>query len=107
MRCRRLAQSSRSVFGDDGPGPVEVIVETDADDLLAEGCRGAENNRKGGCRNGYRAPAEIDIEILDLDAPVRRQHRLGAGPRGPTGTEARRSAIGAKRCVGNAAPRNI
>ena len=39
---------SRLVFGDDRAGPVEVIVQTDADKLLAEGSGGIEHDGRNG-----------------------------------------------------------
>src|SRR5580704_791451 len=95
---------SNSVPGDHRTAPVEMIVQTGADDLFAERGRGGEyDGRNGGCRNTERTAAEIDIEIFDLDAPVRPQHGFGAGAGGPAGTNARRRPVRTNRRGGNAA----
>jgi hypothetical protein len=84
-RFSRPVFASRSIFGDDRTGPVEMMVQADADGLLVELGRGVDDDgRNGGRRDARRTPAEIDMEVFELDAPVRRQHRLGAG--GPAGT---------------------
>src|ERR1700676_2699493 len=44
----RAQLPSRSVVGDDRAGPVEVIVQTDADKLLAEGSGGIEHDGRNG-----------------------------------------------------------
>src|ERR1700736_2848289 len=75
MRGQRPASASLSIPGDDRAAHVEVIVQTDANDLFAKrGGGGEDDRRNGGRRDIDRAAAEIDIEVFELDAPVRAKH---------------------------------
>jgi hypothetical protein len=77
--------------GDGNDTSVEVIVQADANDMTVEARRTRRGIREnGGPRHGERQPtdtesnpAEIVVEILGFDAPVRREHPFEATTRRP------------------------